>query len=39
MSRETAVDLACYLAELNRQGPVAGKPHDPAREKETPIDY
>lgn len=39
MSRETAVDLACYLAELNRQGPVAGKPHDPAREKETPINY
>lgn len=33
------IDLACYIVDLNRQGEKTGKPHDPTRDKETPITY
>jgi cytochrome c oxidase cbb3-type subunit 3 len=39
LRREDIVDLAIFIVSLNRQGEKAGKPHDPARDKETPIDY
>ena len=33
------IDLTCFIVDLNRQGEKAGKPHDPARDKEAPITY
>ena len=39
LSKEDIVDLAIYIVSLNRQGEKPGKPHDPLRDKEAPIDY
>ena len=39
LRREDIVDLAIYIVSLNRQGEKPGKPHDPLRDKEAPIDY
>ena len=39
MSGDDIVNLAIYIADLNRQGEKPGKPIDPAREREAPITY
>ena len=39
LSKDDIVDLAIYIVSLNRQGEKPGKPHDPLRDKEAPIDY
>jgi cytochrome c oxidase cbb3-type subunit 3 len=32
-------DMAAFIVSLNREGRRTGKPHNPAREKEAPLDY
>ncbi len=36
LSADEIVDLACFVADRSRSK-AAGKPHDPAREREQPI--
>jgi cytochrome c oxidase cbb3-type subunit 3 len=39
LSPDDIVSLAAFVADANRNAKAAGKPHDPAREREQPIGY
>lgn len=39
LSQEEITNLACFMSDLNRSHKASGKPHDPNREKQTPIGY